>query len=294
MKKIIVPIIIVIFVLLYSSLFIVKEGNRAIVTRFGEILKSSNNSIADIIKPGLHFKLPLFDKVTMLSALIQTMDEKSDRFFTREKKDVIIDYYVKWKIQDFGKFFLATGGGNLANANNLLQKRVVDLLRGEIGKQTISDIVSEKRDQTMQTVLKSVQKSGQSLGIEVIDARIKKINLPDEISESIYARMRAERNSIATQYRSEGKEQAERIKADANLAVAKILADANKKALIIKGKADASVAKMYVNAFKNYPDFYSFVRSLQAYQQSFDSKQDVMILNPNTDFFKFMKAPNKQ
>ncbi|MDD9195147.1 protease modulator HflC [Aliivibrio sp. S3MY1] len=290
MRKLMIPTLIVVIAIFLMSLFVIPEGERGIVTRFGRLIKD-NNEITRIYEPGLHFKMPMFDRVNTLDARIQTMDDQSDRFVTSEKKDVIIDSYVKWKIKDFGQFYLATGGGNILTAESLLQRRVSDGLRAEIGSKTVKEIVSEKREQVMATVLLDSQEGTGDLGIEVIDLRIKKINLPEEISESIYRRMRAEREAVARKLRSQGREKAEVIRAQSELEVATIIAEADKTAQITRGDADAKVAKLYADTFNKEPEFFSFIRSLKAYERSFNSKNDILVLDPKTDFFKYMNDP---
>lgn len=285
-----IPTLIVVIAIFLMSLFVIPEGERGIVTRFGRLIKD-NNEITRIYEPGLHFKMPMFDRVNTLDARIQTMDDQSDRFVTSEKKDVIIDSYVKWKIKDFGQFYLATGGGNILTAESLLQRRVSDGLRAEIGNKTVKEIVSEKREQVMATVLLDSQEGTGDLGIEVIDLRIKKINLPEEISESIYRRMRAEREAVARKLRSQGREKAEVIRAQSELEVATIIAEADKTAQITRGDADAKVAKLYADTFNKEPEFFGFIRSLRAYERSFNSKNDILVLDPKTDFFKYMNDP---
>lgn len=285
-----IPTLIVVIAIFLMSLFVIPEGERGIVTRFGRLIKD-NNEITRIYEPGLHFKMPMFDRVNTLDARIQTMDDQSDRFVTSEKKDVIIDSYVKWRIKDFGQFYLATGGGNILTAESLLQRRVSDGLRAEIGNKTVKEIVSEKREQVMATVLLDSQEGTGDLGIEVIDLRIKKINLPEEISESIYRRMRAEREAVARKLRSQGREKAEVIRAQSELEVATIIAEADKTAQITRGDADAKVAKLYADTFNKEPEFFSFIRSLRAYEKSFNSKNDILVLDPKTDFFKYMNDP---
>ncbi|AMG30870.1 protease modulator HflC [Grimontia hollisae] len=290
MRKLLIPLIIVSIVVGLMSVFVVKEGERGIVIRFGRVLKTDDD-MARIYGPGLQFKVPLFDRVKLLDARIQTMDDQSDRFVTSEKKDVIIDSYVKWRIKDFGQYYLTTGGGNRLTAEALLQRKVADGLRAEIGSKTIKEIVSEKREQVMADVLAELQEGANDIGIEVIDLRIKKINLPDEISESIYARMRAERETVARRHRSQGREKAEVIRAQAELEVATVLAEAEKTARVTRGEADAEVAKIYADTFNKAPEFYHFLRSLQAYEKSFNNKGDIMVVDPNSEFFQYMKEP---
>ncbi|WP_428775727.1 protease modulator HflC [Vibrio sp.] len=321
MRKLMIPVIVVALALMLMSLFIIQEGERGIVIRFGRVLKD-NNDISRIYEPGLHFKMPLFDRVKTLDARIQTMDGRADRFVTSEKKDVIIDSYVKWRIEDFGQYYLATGGGNALTAEALLERKVTDVLRSEIGAREIKQIVSGprntdvlpesinsdevtteaakealeidgERDKIMEEVLTDTRKSAmKDLGVRVVDFRMKKINLPDEISESIYRRMRAERESVARKHRSQGREKAEIIRAQAELEVATILAEADKTARVTRGDADAEAAKIYSNAYNKEPEFYGFLRSLKAYEKSFSSKSDIMVLDPKSDFFQYMKETN--
>ncbi|CAM3112844.1 protease modulator HflC [Vibrio rarus] len=326
MRKLMIPVVVVIIALLLMSVFVVPEGERGIVVRFGRILKD-NNEMSRIYEPGLHFKMPLFDNVKRLDARIQTMDGRSDRFVTSEKKDVIIDSYVKWRIEDFGQYYLATGGGNALTAQALLERKVTDVLRAEIGSREIKQIVSGprnkailpdeselddtvseaaraaveidgERDKIMSVVLDDTRQSAMDdLGVRVVDFRMKKINLPDEISESIYRRMRAERESVARKHRSQGREKAEIIRAQAELEVATVLAEADRTARVTRGDADAKAAKIYSDAYNKDPEFYSFVRSLRAYEKSFSEKSDIMVLDPKSDFFRFMNdssgAPRK-
>ncbi|UJF19535.1 protease modulator HflC [Vibrio sp. SS-MA-C1-2] len=289
MRKLAIPVVVIVIATLLMSLFVIPEGERGIVVRFGRILKD-NNEIARIYQPGLHLKMPMFDSVKVLDSRIQTMDDQSDRYVTSEKKDVLIDSYVKWRIKDFGQFYLSTGGGNILTAEALLKRKVGDGLRAEVGGKTIKEIVSEKRDEVMAHVLVEAQESAGDLGIEVIDVRIKKINLPDEISESIYRRMRAERETVARKHRSQGREKAEVIRADAEFEVAKTLADADLTARVTRGDADAEVASIYANAYNQDPEFFDFLRSLQAYEKSFNSKNDILVIDPNTEFFQYMKS----
>lgn len=289
MRKLIFPLVALLAMVLSLSVFQIQEGQRGIVIRFGRVIKDSKQ-ITEVLKPGLHIKMPFIDSIKLLDVRIQTMDDQADRFVTSEKKDVIIDTYVKWKIDNFSKFYLSTGGGNVFTAEALLKRKVADGLRAEIGSKTIKDIVSAERDQVMQTVLAAARTSAQDLGIRIVDFRIKKINLPEEISESIYQRMRAERESIARKYRSEGREQAAKLKAQADLDVSKELANADRTARITRGEAEATAAKIYSNAYKQDPEFYNFMRSLQAYAKSFKSKNDIMVLSPDSEFFKYMQT----
>ena len=316
MRKLMIPVLVVTIVLLLMSVFVIQEGERGLVIRFGRVL--DDNGVSKIYEPGLHFKMPLFDRVKTLDARIQTMDGRSDRFVTSEKKDVLIDTYVKWRISDFGRYYLTTGGGNALTAEALLERKVTDVLRSEIGSREIKQIVSGprnqdvlpesadseevtteaalealeidgERDQIMENVLLGTRDSAMTdLGVEIVDFRMKKINLPDEISESIYRRMRAERESVARRHRSQGREKAEVIRAQADLEVATVLAEADKTARVTRGEADAKSAKIYSDAYNKDPEFFGFMRSLKAYEKSFSNKSDILVLDPKSDFFQYM------
>jgi membrane protease subunit HflC len=316
MRKLMIPVLVVTIALLLMSVFVIQEGERGMVIRFGRVLDDSG--VSRIYEPGLHFKMPLFDRVKTLDARIQTMDGRSDRFVTSEKKDVIIDTYVKWRIADFGRFYLTTGGGNNLTAEALLERKVTDVLRSEIGAREIKQIVSGprnkdvlpdsadseevtteaakealeidgERDKIMENVLTGTRDSAMSdLGVEIVDFRMKKINLPDNISDSIYKRMRAERESVARKHRSQGREKAEVIRAQAELEVATVLAEADKTARVTRGDADAKAAKIYSDAYNQDPEFYGFMRSLAAYEKSFSNKSDILVLDPKSDFFQYM------
>jgi membrane protease subunit HflC len=316
MRKLLIPVVVVALVVVLMSVFVIPEGERGFVIRFARVLKD-DSGMSKVYEPGLHFKLPLFDTVKALDARIQTMDGRADRFVTAEKKDVIIDSYVKWRIKDFGKYYVATGGGDNGRAQLLLERKVTDVLRSEIGAREIKQIVSGprqdivttntdnivetaavkqalevdgERDKIMENVLVATRISAmEDLGVYVVDFRMKKINLPDEISESIYKRMRAERETVARRHRSQGQEQAEIIRAQAELEVATILAEADRTARVTRGEADAKAAAIYSNAYNQDPEFFSFLRSLKAYEKSFSNKGDILVLDPNSDFFRYMK-----
>lgn len=325
MRKPIGIVGIIIVVVAYLCLFVVNEGQRGIVLRFGKVIRDGHN-VPLIYTPGLHVKWPLLDSVKYLDARIQTMNNQADRFVTKEKKDLIIDSYIKWRISDFGRYYLATGGGDITQAEILLKRKFSDRLRSEIGRLDVKDIVTDSRgkltsnvkdelnrgsqDEAEQGVDNEIAKAAQraqpaastaaninlnsmaALGIDVVDVRIKQINLPTEVSEAIYQRMRAEREAVARRHRSQGQEEAEKIRAVADFEVSSILAQAQKQALALRGEGDAQAASLYAQAFSKEPDFYAFLRSLRAYQASFN-QQDVLVLDPNSDFFRYMKNPNK-
>ncbi|MGL5533138.1 MAG: protease modulator HflC [Plesiomonas shigelloides] len=296
MKKFIIPAVIVAVLLGSSSLFVVKEGERGIVLRFGKV-KRDGQDVVQVYNPGLHLKMPFIDSVKLLDARVQTMDDQADRFVTAEKKDLIVDSYVKWGIKDFGGYYLATGGGNMLQAEALLKRKISDRLRSEIGSRTIKDIVSGSRGELMddaRTALNTGADSTADLGIEVVDVRVKQINLPAEVSNSIYQRMRAERTAVAREHRSQGREQAEIIRADVDRRVTVMQAEAESKSRTLRGQGDATAAKIYADAYSKDPEFYSFIRSLKAYENSFRGKQDLLVIKPGSDFFQYMQSPQPQ
>lgn len=311
-------------VMTYSSIFIIQEGQKGILLRFGKVLRE-NNDKAIIFSPGLHFKLPFLEKVKTLDARTQTMDNQADRFVTKEKKDLIVDSYIKWRISDFSRYYLSTGGGDIFQAELLLKRKFSDRLRSEIGKLNVKDIVTDSRGR-LTTDVRDTLNSGsvdldeelhktnnnekilrrkktsdqknwinansvEALGIEVVDVRIKQINLPIEVSDAIYNRMRAEREAVARSQRSQGQEEAEKLKASSDYKVVKTLAEAQRQALVVRGEGEAEAAKLFANAFKQDPEFYSFIRSLRAYNKSFN-QQDTMIINNDSYFFKYTKETN--
>lgn len=307
MSRFVLIIIALLAVVGVSSLMVVNEGERAIVSRFGEVLKDKvdDKMVPRVYGPGLNVKIPLIDKVRYMDARIQTLDGAADRFVTSEKKDLMVDSYVKWRIKDFEKYYLATDGGNKSKAESLLQRKINSDLRTEFGKLTIKQIVSgtsegstslsesSSRDDLMRITLENAAKSAEGLGIEVVDVRVKQINLPSNVSHSIFQRMRAERQAVAKKHRAEGKEAAEKIRALTDADVVVTLANARRDAENIRGEGDAIAAKIYADAYTKDPEFFSFLRSLEAYKASFAGKSDVMVLEPDSEFFKYMKQKGK-
>ncbi|WP_107851276.1 protease modulator HflC [Oceanimonas marisflavi] len=291
MKRLLLVVLALLVILLFSSVFVVAEGERGIVLQFGKVKREQDSELPVVYQPGLHFKVPMIDQVRKLDARIQTLDDQVDRFVTSEKKDLIIDSYVKWRIDNFAAYYLATGGGNRLQAESLLRRRINNSLRSEIGSRTIRDIVSGERGDVMESALKGLLESSSELGIKVLDVRIKQINLPTEVSNSIYQRMRAERTAVAREHRSEGREQAEIIKAEADRRVTIMIADAQRNSRTLRGEGDAEAAKIYAEAYAADPEFFTFIRSLEAYRKSFEQGGDMMILKPDGDFFRYLKDP---
>ena len=291
MKNLLIAAFVLLVLLASGSLFAVKEGERAIVIQFGKVQRDDATGETRVFEPGLHFKLPFIDSVRHLDARIQTLDGTPDRFVTSEKKDLIVDSYVKWRIKDFARYYLSTGGNKL-QAEALLKQKVNNGLRSEFGTRTIAQIVSGERSALMNQAMEQASTSSDELGIEIVDVRVKQINLPTEVSNSIFQRMRAERAAVAREHRSEGQEQAEVIKANIDAKVTVMLADAERNARQLRGEGDAIAAQIYADAYSKNADFYSFLRSMDAYKQSFNSKQDVMVIAPDSDFFKYMNKSN--
>ena len=307
----------------FNSLYVVNEGTVGIVTRFCKVVRNSDKQL-NIVTPGLHFKAPFIDRVKALDVRIQTISSSADRFVTSEKKDVIIDSYVKWQILDAGTYYLTTAGGNKMQAEELLRRRINNSLRSQIGRLTIHEIVSgqnngqddaseenafdssedlaqvvpadtssqSKRDEVMQNALKDIGVSAKALGIKIVDVRIKQINLPPEVSNSIYQRMRAERDAVAKLHRSQGRKEAEAIKAHADREVVVKIAEAERQARSLRGEGDAEATKIYADAYKQNPKLFEFLRSMDAYKNSMTSGRDTLVLEPNSEFFKFFGDSN--
>lgn len=270
-------------VLIYAFTFVVEEYEVAIKLRLGEI-------VSDDYGPGIHFKIPLLNNILTFDRRIQTLDSQPERFLTIEKKDVIVDSYAKWRIADAAQFFRSTGG-NSARTARLLSERVNTSLRDEFGKRTIQEVVSDDRLVLMQVLTRKVNENAIDLGVEVVDVRVKKIDLPPEVSESVYQRMRAERDRVARDLRAKGAEAAERIRADADRQRTVIIASAYKESEETRGEGDARAVEIYANAFGQDPRFYSFYRSLNAYRTAFSGGNDLLVLEPDSDFFRYFRDP---
>lgn len=274
-----------------SSCFVVQEGERTILFQFNKVQRTADGDI-QVFEPGLHFKLPFVEKVRDLDAKVQTLENPGDRFVTSEKKDLLVDSYVKWRIADFGKYYLATQG-RLERAEILLKQYINNGLRTEFGSRTIVQIVSGERSALMKKALDQASKGAEELGIEILDVRVKKINLPDETSNSIHQRMRAERAAVAKEHRARGMEEAEKKRSDIDAKVSIMLADAHRNSRILRGEGDAEAAKVYANAYGKNAEFFTFLRSMEAYRNSFTSKSDVIIVQPENEFFKLMQGTAK-
>jgi len=280
--KLLIPAVAVVAVILYASAFIVNQWEVALKLRLGEIVRSD-------YQPGLHWMVPLVNNVKKYDARIQTLDAQPQRFLTIEKKDVIVDYFAKWRLSNVGQFYRSTGGSRDKTAR-LLSERINTSLRDEFGKRTIKEVVSGERAEIMALLTKDIDAKGAELGVEILDIRIKQIDLPPEVSESVYDRMRAERERVARDLRAQGGEAAERIRAEADRERVVIIADAYKQAEQLRGEGDAKAAEVYANAYEQDAEFYSFYRSLNAYKNSFNNRSDVMVLQPDSEFFRYLKS----
>lgn len=262
-----------------NAIFTVQQGDTALVFRFGEIVKAD-------IEPGLHFKTPFVNNVRKFDARLQTLDAEPERYLTSEKKNLLVDSFVKWRIVDAKKFY-TTMNGDIRQANLRLAQIIKDGLRAEFGSRTVQEVISQDRKMMVRDIEANTSKSVASFGIDVVDVRIKRVDLPQDVSESVYQRMEAERNRVAKDLRSQGAEAAERIRADADRQRTVIKADAFRDAETIRGEGDGKAAEIYAEAYSQDSEFYAFYQSLNAYQDTFRDKSDVMIVDPKSDFFKF-------
>ncbi len=275
-------IIVVLFLLVSSSIYIVDQRQRAIVFQLGEVV-SVNKS------PGLYFKIPMVQNVRFFDSRILTMDaEEPDRFITSEKKNVLVDLFVKWRIIDVKQYYISVRGDETL-ARVRLAQTVNSSLRDEFGNRTVHEVVSGQRDKIMEIMRQKADSDARKIGVEVVDVRLKRVDLPQEVSESVYRRMEAERKRVANELRSTGFAESEKIRSNADRQREVILAKAYRDAQKTKGEGDAQATKIYAEAFQKNPEFYSFYRSLEAYKQSFQNKGDMMVLEPNSEFFKYLK-----
>jgi modulator of FtsH protease HflC len=270
-------------VMISLSAFTVDEREYAIVFRLGEIVSVKK-------EPGLYFKMPLVENVRYFDKRILTLNwEEPDRFITSEKKNVLVDSFVKWKIVDPARYYVSVKGDE-AQAERRLSQTVNDGLRAEFGKRTIHDVVSGERSQIMEILRQRADKDIRQMGIQILDVRLRRVDLPKEVSESVYQRMDAERKSVANELRSQGAAAAEKIRADADKQREVIVAEAYRDAQQVKGAGDAKASEIYADAYNKNPEFYAFYRSQEAYKQSFKNKSDVMVLDQSSDFFKYMRS----
>lgn len=268
------------------SVFTVDQRQYALVFQLGEVKRV-------ITEPGLHFKLPLVQNVRFFDNRILTLDSTDpERFITSEKKNVLVDSFIKWRIVDPKLYYISVGGDEM-RARTRLSQTVNAGLREEFGKRLVHDVISGERDKIMDRMREKADIDARRIGVKIVDVRLKRVELPDEVSGAVYSRMEAERKRVANELRSEGAAEAEKIRADADRQREIIVAEAYRDAQKVKGEGDAKAAALYAEAFSKSPEFYAFYRSLEAYRNSFASKSDVLVVEPNSDFFKYLKNQGK-
>jgi len=274
----------VVVLVLWVSIFTVDEREHALLFKFGEIVGTD-------FKPGIHFKIPMINNVRKFDRRILTIDQKPERFLTLEKKDLIVDSYVKWRITDVVQYFKTTQGDE-NTAGRLLYQNINNGLRDEFGKRSVQEVIAGDRTEIMGIMTTQASEKAKELGIEVIDVRIKKIDLPARVSESVYRRMRAERERVAKEFRSRGAEAAERIRADADRQSRIVRAEAYRDSQITRGEGDAKATEIYASAYGDDKEFYKFYRSMTAYQHTFSKPSDVILLEPDSEYFRYFKDPS--
>lgn len=262
-----------------ATLYTVDEREKAIVFRFGEIIRSNDD-------PGLHWKYPLINNVRKFDARIQTMDANPQEYLTDEKKNLVVDSFVKWRVDDVARYYVTVSGDKTA-AERRLAQRVNNSLREEFGKRSVQEVVSGDRTQIMDVVQKATDEQAREIGVEIVDVRLKRVDLVDEVSERVYRRMEAERSRVAKELRAKGAEEAEKIRSNADRQRRILVAQAERDAQKLRGEGDAEATRTYAEAFGQDDDFYGLYRSLNAYEKTFSSKDDLLVLEPDSQFFEY-------
>jgi membrane protease subunit HflC len=274
-----------VIVTLISAVYSVDEREKVIVVRFGQILRHDD-------EPGIHLKTPFIDDARFFDSRILTMDADPQPFLTREKKYVIVDSFVKWRVLDAQLYYL-TVGGQESEARRRLEQVINSGLRDEFGKRNVQSVVSAERGKVMQILTEYADRESRRFGIQVVDVRIQRVDLPDEVNQSVYQRMKAERLRIANELRAQGAEAAEKIRADAERQRDVLIANAYRQSETVRGEGDARATAIYANAYGQSPEFFALYRSLNAYKETFKKKDDIMIVDPSSDFFRYMKKPTR-
>ncbi len=281
-NMIVLILVVAVLWVLSNSLFVVRETERGVMLKFGEVVNPD-------LQPGLGWKVPFVNSVRLFDGRVLTVDSQPERFFTQEKKALIVDSYAKFRVSDTAKFYTATNG-EVLRAMQLLSQRINDGLRNQVATRTIQEVVSGERDQLMVDLQESLNDVARSeLGVELVDVRVKRIDLPADVSESVYRRMNAEREKEAREHRSQGQELAEGIRAAADREVTVIKANAYREAEQIRGEGDAEATRIYAESFNQDPEFYSFTRSLKAYQDAFQGEGNILLVEPDSEFFRYLK-----
>ncbi len=285
-KPIILSVVIFVLLFITTCVFTITQGNKAIMLRLGKLVTKNDEIL--VLNPGLHFKLPFIETAREFDTRIQTLDIKSSRIVTKEKKDVMVDYYVKWQINSLANYFKSTGGSEF-KAETLLEQQLNTLLRAEFGKHTISEVVTGGRGDIMSALREKAEIQAGQLGLHVVDVRIKGIELPANTSNAIFQRMRADMQKIANRHRADGQANAEAIQADADAKVVVLLAKASSEGKSIRAAGQARAAQIYNNAFSQDKDFFAFYMSLNSYLNSFKNKSDMLVLDQNSAFFDYFR-----
>ena len=287
--KIFSLVTIAMFALILSmSVYVVNETERAMILRLGKIIKDSSEDKPLVLGPGFHFKIPLLDTVRILDKRIQSLVISSSRIPTEEKKELIVDLFAKWRIRDFAKFYTTTGG-NKQRAEGLLREKIVDGLRGEFGRRKLNDVVSRDRQKVMDKIRFDANKTASTLGVEVVDARIMGIELPQEVREAVFNLMRTERQRVAAEHRAQGRSRAEAIRADADAKVIVMKATAERRANQLRGEGEGTASVIYSDIYGKDPEFYSFYRSMEAYRETFKNNNGMIVVKPDDAFFKYFR-----
>lgn len=285
MKNSILILVAIVLAIIFSFAYVVDQRETAIKFRFGEIVEEN-------IGPGLHFKVPFWNNIETFSSQILNLDAQPERFLTNEKKYVQVDFFVKWRISETGKFYRSTGG-DIRRAQNRLESIMKDGLRNEFSKRTIQEAISGERDQIMEALQTKSNEAANQLGVAIVDVRVSAIDFTKSVSESVFNRMRSERERVAQDFRARGREEAERIKAAADRDSVIIEADAYSAAEKIRGQGDAQATDIYAEAYTKDAEFYSFHRSLEAYRKSMGKSGDVMVMDPDSEFFRYFKQKSQ-
>lgn len=283
LSSVLSSIVVVLVLVASSAIYIVDEREQAILFQLGEVVDVKTT-------PGLYFKIPIAQNVRYFDSRILTLDtEEPERFITSEKKNVLVDLFVKWRIVDVKQYYISVRGDETL-AKTRLAQTVNSSMRDEFGNRTVHDVVSGERDKIMEIMRQKANIDAKKIGVEVVDVRLKRVDLPQEVSESVYRRMEAERKRVANELRSTGAAEAEKIRAEADRQREVILAEAYREAQKIMGEGDGQAAAIYAGTFEKNPEFYAFYRSMEAYKQSFKNKGDMLVLEPNSEFFKYMNS----
>jgi len=271
-----------------KSIYIVEETEKGLILRFGKVLRDVDD-LPNVNSPGLHFKVPFVDTVVLIDTRVQLMDGSPDVFTTQNKEFLDVDTYVQWKVNDFAKFYIRTNG-NFRTAEGFIEGFVDNGLRNQFGKRTIEQAISGEREELMGDIRTFVNSKVPEYGLEVVDIRVKKVNYTSRVLKNVYDQIISERGAQAKLIRSEGKQEGNIVKSTTDANVLRTLAEADEYARTIQGKADADAAKIYADTYNKDPEFYAFLRSLDAYKASFENKGDILVISPDSDFFKYLKS----